>query len=53
MTLPLRSVAHRVWAAFAVLAVAALATALVSAQPAAAAGARSSLSPRAAWAPAA
>src|SRR5690348_7704497 len=53
MSRPARSFAHRIWAAFAILAAAAVATALVSSQPAAAAGTRSALSPRAAWAPAA
>lgn len=51
MTRP--SFAHRVWAAFSILAAAAVATAVVSAQPAAAAGSGSALSPRSAWAPAA
>ncbi len=53
MSRPDRSFARRLWAAFAILAAAAVATALVSAQPAAAAGTRAGLSPRAAWAPAA
>jgi hypothetical protein len=52
MSRPDRSFARRLWAAFAILAAAAVATALVSAQPAAAAGTRAGLSPRAAWAPA-
>jgi hypothetical protein len=50
MTRPLSSFARRLVAAFVVLAAAALGSALISAQPAAAAG--SQLSPRAAWAPA-
>ncbi len=52
MTRPVTSFAHRVWAALAILVAAAIATAVVSASPAAAAKARSGLSPRAAWAPA-
>jgi len=56
MTRSVPSSARRAWAAFAILAATALATAVVSAQPAAAAGTRSlsdsGLSPRAAWAPA-
>jgi hypothetical protein len=54
MTRPVTSVAHRARAAFAILAAAAVATAVVSVQPAAAAQARSAstLSPSAAWAPA-
>src|SRR5215212_1192932 len=56
MTRPVPAFAHRAWAAFAILAATALATAVVGAQPAAAAGTRSpsdsGLSPRAAWAPA-
>jgi hypothetical protein len=49
MTRPVSSLACRTWAAFVVLVAAALATAVVAAQPA---SARSVLSPRAAWAPA-
>jgi hypothetical protein len=56
MTRSVPSFARRAWAAFAILVATALATAVVSAQPAAAAGTRSlsdsRLSPRAAWAPA-
>jgi hypothetical protein len=56
MTRPVRSFARRAGATLAILAAASLATAVVSAQPAAAAGTRSlsdsGLSPRAAWAPA-
>jgi hypothetical protein len=56
MSPPVTSLAHRTWAALAILAAAAVTTAVVSAQPAAAAGTRvtstSALSPRAAWAPA-
>ena len=52
MSRPVTSFAHRVWAAFAILVAAAIAGAVVSAQPAAAASAPSVLSPRAAWAPA-
>jgi hypothetical protein len=50
MTRPVSSLGRRTWAAFVVLVAAALATAVVTAQPAAA---RSTLSPSAAWAPAA
>ena len=56
MTRPVRSFARRAGTTLAILAAASLATAVVSAQPAAAAGTRSlsdsGLSPRAAWAPA-
>ena len=55
MTRSVSSFARRVSAAFAVLTAAAVATAMISSQPAAAAGARSplsGLSPSAAWAPA-